>query len=55
MESTVEGTGGRTTAEGDVAYMTAEATRAAARAILAGKLLKRFTTVMVAALFSAYK
>jgi hypothetical protein len=43
MESTVDGTGGRTTAAGDVAYMTAEATRATARAILAGKLLKRFT------------
>jgi len=55
MESTVDGTGGRTTAAGDVAYITAEATRATARVILAGKFLRRFTTVMVAALFGAYK
>jgi hypothetical protein len=43
IESTVVGTGGRTTAFGVAAYIKPEATRATARVILAEKLFKRFT------------
>jgi hypothetical protein len=42
MESTVVGTGGRTMA-GAAAYMAAEIAMAKAKAIFAGKLLKRIT------------
>jgi hypothetical protein len=43
MESTVAGTGGRTTAPGAMAYTVVEAISAMAKTIFAGKLFKRFT------------
>jgi hypothetical protein len=43
IESTVDGTGGRTTAAGAAAYVAAETAKAMARAIFAGKVFKRFT------------
>jgi len=43
IESTVDGTGGRTTAAGAAAYIAAEAARTIARTVFAEKLFKRFT------------
>ena len=54
IESTVDGTGGRTPEVGDAAYSAAETAKATANAIFAGKVLKRFTVPIVAACRKAY-